>query len=265
MILALCGQKGGAGKTTIATNVIAELLARGRRVLLVDADVQSCARTWADKAGRAGLASPVIALVDGIPIDPTDPYDARAVVQWIARTLPEHVPDFDDVVIDCPGTLAGGVQSAALRIADLALVPAAEDAFSAWSLAATAELVRIEQGRRPGLRAVALIAGVDMRRAIAKQTREHIANAGLEALRTEVLDRTEYVEAAGFLLGVTTYKPRSEAAAEIRSLVDELQAIWRRDAKASAQRSAGNAPEASGAISPRRGKAQARQALGNRA
>ncbi len=41
--IALCGQKGGTGKTTIATNIAGEFIARGRRVLLVDAAASSTA------------------------------------------------------------------------------------------------------------------------------------------------------------------------------------------------------------------------------
>ena len=237
MILTVCGQKGGAGKTTIATNVIPELLTRGRRVLLVDADVQGTARTWADKAARAGQLAPAIAVVAGIPMDGADPYDAGAVIRWFGRELPQMAGGYDDTVIDCPGTLAGGVQAAALELSDVALVPAAEDAFSAWSLARTAELIRAAQRARPELLAFGVIAGVDKRRRIGEQARQHIAAAGLLALQTEILDRAEYVEAAGFLMGATTYQPRSPAAAEIRALVDELlQTLRRNDVQKNAKR-----------------------------
>jgi chromosome partitioning protein len=46
MIIAVCGQKGGTGKTTTAYSIAAEMVSRGRKVLLVDADPQGSARTW---------------------------------------------------------------------------------------------------------------------------------------------------------------------------------------------------------------------------
>lgn len=58
MILALAGQKGGAGKSTLAVCLAVEALARGQRVLLVDADPQGTARTWAEVAAEAQHPTP---------------------------------------------------------------------------------------------------------------------------------------------------------------------------------------------------------------
>jgi chromosome partitioning protein len=224
MVIAVSGQKGGAGKTTVATNLVPELILRGRRVLLVDADMQGSARTWADHAAQAKLPAPAVAVIPGI-----FRFDEQAIATWLLRDLPTMVADFDDVVIDCPGFLNGrhSVPSAALSVSDIAIIPSAEDAFSAWSLAATADLIRGVQRARPQLLAFGLVEGVDLRRKIGEQVRDHIANARLPALRSQMLDRAEYVEACGFLMGASTYRPRSEAAKEVRALVDELQMIWR--------------------------------------
>ena len=53
--LALVCQKGGAGKTTLAIDPVAEAATRGLRVLLLDLDPQASASRWADrrKPGRS--------------------------------------------------------------------------------------------------------------------------------------------------------------------------------------------------------------------
>ena len=58
----VASSKGGAGKTTLATNLAAHYALDGKRTVLVDADRQHSATRWSEK--RAGLASAVLP-VDG--------------------------------------------------------------------------------------------------------------------------------------------------------------------------------------------------------
>ena len=55
MIVAFLNQKGGVGKTTLALHLAGAWSARGRRVLVVDADPQASALDWADQRLREGL------------------------------------------------------------------------------------------------------------------------------------------------------------------------------------------------------------------
>jgi chromosome partitioning protein len=56
----VASSKGGAGKTTLATNLAAHFALDGKRTVLVDADRQHSATRWSEK--RAGLASAVLPL-----------------------------------------------------------------------------------------------------------------------------------------------------------------------------------------------------------
>ena len=65
MILAITNQKGGTGKSTLATNLAVCFARTGAEVLLVDADPQHSALDW--RADRPD-AVPLIHVV-GLPVD----------------------------------------------------------------------------------------------------------------------------------------------------------------------------------------------------
>ena len=53
-VIALLNQKGGAGKTTLATHLAGELAMAGSRVTLLDADPQGSALDWAQRRLQNG-------------------------------------------------------------------------------------------------------------------------------------------------------------------------------------------------------------------
>ncbi len=55
MIVALLNQKGGVGKTTLATHIAGELALRGHQVVLLDADPQGSALDWTQRRSQQGL------------------------------------------------------------------------------------------------------------------------------------------------------------------------------------------------------------------
>lgn len=100
----VASSKGGAGKTTLATNLAAAFALDGKNTVLVDADRQRSSTHWCEK--RAALESAVLP-VEG---------DRRG---WEKR-IPD---DAQRVVIDVPAGWFGEELTAYLDLADAVIVP----------------------------------------------------------------------------------------------------------------------------------------------
>lgn len=101
----VASSKGGAGKSTIATNLAAAFALDGKRTVLVDADPQGSSTRWAER--RAELETAVL------PIDGARKRNWRALVP----------DDADRVVVDgAAGAMAGDLESF-LEAADAVVVP----------------------------------------------------------------------------------------------------------------------------------------------
>jgi len=102
-VIALCSQKGGVGKTTLALELAAVFADTSGRALVVDIDPQ---RT----------AEEIITASSSVPFDFAAEDDPRVLEQL--RT----VRDYDAIIVDCPGnledteTLAGVLKSASYAI-----------------------------------------------------------------------------------------------------------------------------------------------------
>lgn len=203
----MAGQKGGAGKSTVAVSLAAEALARGFRVLLVDADPQGTARTWGAVAHEAGLEAPTVVAMGA---------DLHRPGQ-----LPALAKGFDLAIIDSPPRHTE-VQRAALMVGDLALLPSGPSAHDAWALAESVELVKAAQRVRPTLRAAALVTRKVPGTVIGRGAREALEGAGLPLLKAELGFRVAYQEAPAAGRGVAQYEPEGEAAAEVRALTTEV-------------------------------------------
>jgi chromosome partitioning protein len=59
MIVALLNRKGGVGKTTLALHLAGAWARQGRRVTLIDADLQGSGLDWTEQWTREGLPGAV--------------------------------------------------------------------------------------------------------------------------------------------------------------------------------------------------------------
>lgn len=208
MIVSVCGQKGGVGKSTTAIALGAELVARGHKVLLVDADgAQGTVTTWREVARHKGRRAPTVVTM-GASLDEDD-------------QLPLLATQFDHVLIDCPGRL-DAVTKSALLVSHAAVLPCGPTPSDAWALAASIDLVTTAQKFNRALRPHILITRKKPRTTLASAVRDVVGAAGVAVLVAELTDRVAYQEFLNTGLGLTAYAPRDAAATEVRALCDEL-------------------------------------------
>ena len=135
----VASSKGGAGKTTIATNLAAHYAVEGKNTVLVDADRQGSSQRWAEK--RAEMPNAVLGL------------------SGLRRDWAKHVPeDAERVVIDSAAGIRSGEVGEFLDSVDAVIVPILPSAIDLEAaepfLAELADLPRIKRGKVP----VALVA-----------------------------------------------------------------------------------------------------------
>ena len=211
MIVLFGAEKGGSGKTTIATNIAAIRTTVSSDVLLIDTDRQSTASFWCGVREDKGI-TPRVASVQK--------YDKA-----VRTEVKELNKKFKDIIID-----AGGRDSPELRgalvVCDIAIFPLRPSQFDLWTLGRLNTLVEQATEINEGLRAYVVINQASPNPVVkeVEETKEFIKEfENLHIFDSVIRERISFRRAAINGMSVTEFKPEdNKAIEEMMNLYEEI-------------------------------------------
>ena len=248
VVISMCNQKGGVGKTTSTINLGASLAGYGRKVLLVDLDPQG--------ALSAGLGVPHYELantvhnllveprvpisevlihtkVDGLDLVPSNIDLSAAEIQLVnevgreqalARALRPLLDQYDYVLIDCQPSL-GLLTVNALACSDAVIIPTECEFFSLRGLALLSDTVdKVRDRLNPKLTIDGiLVTRFDTRTVNAREVMARVLERFGDLLFDTVIARTvRFPETSVAGEPIISWAPKSGGAQAYRALAREV-------------------------------------------
>ena len=205
--IVLATQKGGSGKTTLAIGLALAAIQAGHTVRLIETDSQGTLSNW---QSRRPYAEPIVE-----PIYGASDFEQR--LQWLDRS------GVTLAIIDT----AGGVNAAttaAIRYADLCLIPARPSIADIEATASTLGMVRAWKRPFAFILNQTPIRGQRLGNAATALGEEAALDVSGVVATPFIVMRNDHQDALSAGLAVNEYAPTSKSAEEIRGLWQWVEA-----------------------------------------
>lgn len=204
-IIAVLNVKGGAGKTTIVSNLGRAYQRAKKSVVYVDSDPQGSLRDW-HAAGAANDLPPIVAM---------DKHTQFSAIERLAD-------EYDVVLVDgCPSVKELAV--AAITTADLVLIPIQPSPLDVWAADSLVSLIHTRQKIAKGAPlAYFVISRQIAGTKLASEIRDALNDYDLPILKGGTCQRVAYPTATAVGQTVLDTEPDGAAAAEIKAIAREV-------------------------------------------
>lgn len=209
-ILAVLNEKGGTGKSTVATNLATALHRSGHRVAILDCDPQGTTRDWRDASPPDADLPPVLG-VDR--------------PQMLSSSL--QAVDADVVVIDGPAK-AEAMSAAIVRAAQVALIVIQPSGPDLWASGAVVKLIQAKRDVGGQIAAAFLVNRAHGTTKLSKLIKDGGWNTyeDIDKLDASIANRAVFANAITDGLSIFDYQD-NKAKEEVLAIVDELkEAQW---------------------------------------
>ncbi|MFG0598499.1 ParA family partition ATPase [Delftia sp. WSY_4] len=209
-IVAVLNEKGGTGKSTVATNLAALLHREGGGVVLIDCDPQGTSRDWRD-ASPKNLDLPKVLSVD----------DSKYLKSCLESL------NADVVIIDSPAK-AAEMSAAIIMESDVALIVIQPSGPDLWASGAVVKQIQEKRDLGGKIDAAFLVNRSNSSTKLHKLIRSGDWNTydGVEVLETFIGNRTVFASAMTEGVSVFEYSD-ARAKNEVYNVVRELkEAKW---------------------------------------
>ena len=199
-IISIISQKGGVGKTTLATALAVEASRNGKQALLLDLDPQASATFWNDS--RSEEASPA---VTAIP---------PARLEHYLKASAEAGADF--VFIDTP-PFAKDIAYDAAKLADFVLIPAKPAVLDIIAMTRTVDLIKAFSKRAAVVLTFCPPVGKEL-----EEAQEAVSQLDIELCPVRIGNRIAFSRAQQSGQTAQEYESQGKAAEEIKQLYEYM-------------------------------------------
>jgi len=201
VIISVAQQKGGAGKTTISTNIAVCLSNLGKKVGFIDMDPQQSATMWY-QLRQDYIADNTIDLL-------LHDFNLKDI-------LSEHHHKYDVLIIDTPPHAKESAMQL-IRNSDFVIIPTQLSPMDIWATQPILDMAQEAQTAH-----FLVLNRVPYASKVSSSLHNSLIENNLPLAETAIGNRNHYVSAFLQGSGVTEHSPRSTAAFEIKKLTYAL-------------------------------------------
>lgn len=203
-IITVAQHKGGAGKTTLSTQLSAALDQKHAKILLLDLDPQGSSTEWFQARQHT--------------LGDKNKISHMQLQGWrLMKDLQNLKSQYDYIIIDTPPH-AESESSISIRMADLVLIPIQPSPLDIWASAPTLKLALQEKRRL-----MIVLNRVPAKSKLNITIMDKLETMGIPVSHQALGNRVPYAASIMMGLGVVEYDPKSIAADEIRNLIAEIE------------------------------------------